>query len=187
MIYRTICVLAVWLMLPLATLTAQTPSRAGGATIRGTVKDNTGAIIPQATVTLTDQNGATQTTQTKDDGTYVFRSVKPGTYTVSAEAKNLTQDGVVAVEVARVGFEGSRPRLEIFVRGRNGASRSIEHEVGAAPPLCRETCDQLRWGQRGQVEHDTGSYLETELVSKAGAHGPWPNGRPLGGPKFFLR
>jgi hypothetical protein len=100
MIYRTICVLAVWLMLPLATLTAQTPSRAGGATIRGTVKDNTGAIIPQATVTLTDQNGATQTTQTKDDGTYVFRGVKPGTYTVSAEAKNLTQDGVVAVAAA---------------------------------------------------------------------------------------
>jgi hypothetical protein len=100
MIYRTICVLAVWLMLPLAMLTAQTPSRATGATIRGTVKDNTGAIIPGASVTLTDQNGATQTTQTKDDGTYIFRGVKPGTYTVSADAKGLTQDGVVAVAAA---------------------------------------------------------------------------------------
>src|SRR5689334_16299705 len=71
-----------------------------GGIVRGTVKDNTGAVIPNATVTLTDQNGATQTTQTQGDGSYTFRRVAPGAYTVSAEAKGLTQDGVVAVMAA---------------------------------------------------------------------------------------
>jgi uncharacterized membrane protein YgcG len=71
-----------------------------GGIVRGTVKDNTGAVIPNATVTLTDQNGATQTTQSQGDGSYTFRRVAPGAYTVSAEAKGLTQDGVVAVMAA---------------------------------------------------------------------------------------
>ena len=106
MVYRTIRVLAVCFLMSAAFMSAQTPSpargyrAAAGAIIQGTVKDNSGAIIPNAAVTLTDQNGATQTTKSRNDGTYVFRGVKPGTYTVSAEVKGLTQDGVVAVEAA---------------------------------------------------------------------------------------
>jgi hypothetical protein len=73
---------------------------AGSGVVQGTVKDNTGAIIPNATVTLTDQAGNAQTTKTKADGTYTFRNVAPGAYTVSAEQKGLTQDGVVAVMAA---------------------------------------------------------------------------------------
>lgn len=53
----------------------------------GTVQDQTGAMIPDATVMLT--NEATQvsfTTQTTSAGTYTFDSVQVGTYTVTVEA-----------------------------------------------------------------------------------------------------
>jgi hypothetical protein len=86
---------------PGAAASAQRQVRpSSGGIVQGTVKDDTGAVIPNATVTLTDQNGGTQTAQTKEDGTYVFRAVKPGAYTVSVESKGLEQDGVVAVMAA---------------------------------------------------------------------------------------
>jgi hypothetical protein len=74
------------------------PHSSGGI-VKGTVKDNSGAIIPNASIVLTDQDGATRATESKRDGTYMFRGVHPGTYSVSAEFKGLTQDGVVAVLV----------------------------------------------------------------------------------------
>src|SRR5579875_4004961 len=67
---------------------AQAPSGARrttrGGTITGSVKDDTGGIIPGATVTLATQNGTVQTVQTGSDGSYTFHNVPPGDYTVSA-------------------------------------------------------------------------------------------------------
>ena len=75
-------------------------ARTTGGVVHGTVKDATGAVIPNAVVTLTDQNGKTQTANTQADGTYQFRGVAPGAYTVSADVKGFTQTGVVAVMAA---------------------------------------------------------------------------------------
>lgn len=58
----------------------------GSATLRGTVKDPQGAVVPDASVTLI--NMATKDerrTRTTDAGLYVFGSVNPGTYTVRVE------------------------------------------------------------------------------------------------------
>lgn len=55
-------------------------------TILGSVKDSTGAIIPGAKVTLTNQdNGSTLTSQTRPDGTYLFTPLKIGIYQVVVE------------------------------------------------------------------------------------------------------
>jgi hypothetical protein len=100
MMKRSISVLILCLLASAVVLMAQAtpPSAASaprqvrpanGGIVQGTVKDDTGAVIPNATVTLTDQNGGAQTAQTKGDGTYTFRGVKHGAYTVSAEAKGL--------------------------------------------------------------------------------------------------
>src|SRR5688500_519371 len=54
--------------------------------VTGTVVDQTGAVVPDATVTLTREGTAvTFTTQTTSTGTYVFDSVQVGLYTVSVE------------------------------------------------------------------------------------------------------
>src|ERR1700742_4734003 len=55
--------------------------------ITGTVQDGSGAVVANARITLT--NDATSTsaiTQSTSTGTYVFSGVKPGPYTIQAEA-----------------------------------------------------------------------------------------------------
>src|SRR5437762_2772460 len=55
------------------------------ATVNGSVSDPSGALIPGAEVTATNVNTGISTTQiTNETGTYVFASLQPGTYRVSA-------------------------------------------------------------------------------------------------------
>ena len=55
-------------------------------TILGTVKDQSGAVVPDATVTLTHVETAfTLSASTRMDGTYIFTPIRIGTYSVEAE------------------------------------------------------------------------------------------------------
>lgn len=83
---------------PQAPVRRSTSSAAG--TVKGTVKDDTGGVIPGAVVTLSNQSGTIRTVNTAGDGSYTFRNIPPGTYTVSATYKGLQQEGVMAVTVA---------------------------------------------------------------------------------------
>jgi hypothetical protein len=57
-------------------------------TITGVVQDTTGAVVPNATVTLTDTDtGLTLTRKSNRDGIYTFSPVKIGNYKVSAAAQ----------------------------------------------------------------------------------------------------
>jgi antitoxin (DNA-binding transcriptional repressor) of toxin-antitoxin stability system len=51
--------------------------------IEGTLKDPSGAVIPNATVTAASAQRTVNTT-TNDDGTYRFNNLQPGVYTVTA-------------------------------------------------------------------------------------------------------
>src|SRR6516164_2755079 len=54
--------------------------------ILGTIKDQSGAVIPGATVTLTNEGtGVSVSTVTGAEGSYVFRPIRIGTYTVEAK------------------------------------------------------------------------------------------------------
>ena len=56
------------------------------ASIRGTVTDQTKAVVPGATVTVTGQDtGLSQTTTTNADGVYTFTQLPVGRYTVRVE------------------------------------------------------------------------------------------------------
>src|SRR3974390_1882 len=67
-------IFCVFLALPLL---AQTP----GSSIRGVVTDNSGAVVPAATVSLTGI-GLQRSAQTQADGSYTFQNVPPGQLTV---------------------------------------------------------------------------------------------------------
>ncbi len=57
----------------------------GGVT--GTVKDSSGAVVPNVSVELINQDTSiTATTKSTDSGTYVFSSVQPGTYRIHVQA-----------------------------------------------------------------------------------------------------
>ena len=64
-------------------------------TVSGDLSDATGAMVQGATVVLTDQQKGFTFTATSDaNGRYLFRSIPPGLYTVTATSKGFTK-GVV--------------------------------------------------------------------------------------------
>src|SRR5687768_17517320 len=64
-------------------------AQSGTSGISGTVKDQTGAIIPGATVKIINPDtGFNRTTTTNDDGAYTFPGIPPGTYTVEVTSAN---------------------------------------------------------------------------------------------------
>lgn len=53
------------------------------ASVNGTVRDSTGAVIPGANITLLETSTATaRTTESNSDGNYAFVDVAPGNYTL---------------------------------------------------------------------------------------------------------
>src|ERR1017187_6698500 len=78
---RHICAFLLAAAVFVSTAMAQPGATTG--TLRGTMTDNSGAVIPAAKVTLTGR-GATKTAQTQADGSYVFQGLAPGQYTVKA-------------------------------------------------------------------------------------------------------
>ncbi len=82
---------------PTAGAQSQKRIPAGNALVRGTIKDGTGYIIPGAKVTLTNSDDATQTVTTGADGSFNFRGVPAGAYSLSATYAGLQQQTPLAV------------------------------------------------------------------------------------------
>jgi hypothetical protein len=72
--------IALWLIVFSAKLFSQGPA----GTLQGRVLDPSGAVIPQAQVTVTSSAGKVTNTQSDASGSYVIRGLDAGTYTVSA-------------------------------------------------------------------------------------------------------
>ncbi len=69
------------------------------ATLTGQVTDSTGAVVPNATVTISETaTNQSQTVTTGEDGNYIFTQLTPGAYSLRVEAANfktLTQTDIV--------------------------------------------------------------------------------------------
>src|SRR5258705_12494809 len=68
-------------------------------TLRGVIKDELGATIVGATVTLTDASGAEKSAVTNGEGAYVFSGLAPGKYLVRAAAKGFADADEAEVEL----------------------------------------------------------------------------------------
>lgn len=105
--------------------------------ILGTVRDASEAVLPNATVTITDTGkGTSSTKKTNGSGEYDVEFLIPGTYNVSAEMSGFkrTVSNNVVVDIdqrARIDFT-----LEI-----GGSSETVE--VNTAPPLIRLDSSEL--------------------------------------------
>ena len=78
--------LTVWLAFFVVLLTASTAAMAqDNATINGTVVDSTGAVVPNAAITITNPaTGQVRESVSNTSGAYRFANVGVGTYTLSA-------------------------------------------------------------------------------------------------------
>jgi len=86
---------------------AQTPQDQKTGAIAGTVQDNTAAVMPGVSVTITNASGATQTVVADEKGEFTATGLPPGAYTVSAKLqgfKDFRATGIIvaAGETARV-------------------------------------------------------------------------------------
>src|SRR3954447_25954510 len=106
------------------------------ASVVGTVKDASGATVPDAKVTLTNtQTGVSVVHTTSSDGNYEFNTVRPGVYLVAAEKPgfSIAQMDNVQVQVAA--------RLRVDMQMAIGQV-SEKVEVTAAAPLVETDTSQ---------------------------------------------
>lgn len=109
---------------------------AATGTIDATVMDVTGAAIADATVTLTDPDGTTQSASTNATGRFVFASLAPGNYTVSATS------GAASAQQAVTVVSNTTANVNLVLPAGVGvASGAAAHAAGAAPIPAAATAD----------------------------------------------
>ena len=87
--------LSLWFSNPIAAQSTYTSQ------LTGVVSDSTGAVIPGARVTLTDEGtNIAANSVTNGSGIYLFTGVRPGTYTIRAEASGLASQERKALTLA---------------------------------------------------------------------------------------
>ena len=111
-------------------------------TLRGTMTDDSGAVIPAATITLTG-GGATKTSQTQADGTYTFQGLAPGQYTVHVQFPGfapVNKPVTIAAGanlVLPIQMNVSAEKQEVTVKGEPGPSVSVEPDNNATALVIR--------------------------------------------------
>src|SRR5215471_19164030 len=104
--------------------------------IRGTMTDDSGAIIPAATVTITG-NGAPRTVQTQADGSYTVQGLPPGNYHVRVsfpgfanvdKQVTVAAGGTVTVPIQ---MTISAEKQEVTVAADNQTTLSVEPDNNA--------------------------------------------------------
>jgi hypothetical protein len=103
-------ILGINLFFVLAFCTVITFAQNATTSLRGTVKDPTGAVVPGATVTLVDSaTGQTLTTTSKAGGDYQLLQIPPAKYTITVAAVGFGNQSKVAEllvnQPATVNFE----------------------------------------------------------------------------------
>src|SRR5215472_7199326 len=133
---RWICTL---LVIALAGSSSIAFCQAVNASLVGTITDSSGAIVPNARITITEtRTGVSRTTVANESGNYTFSDLPPGTYTVTAE---------------QTGFKrASRPGVDVVVNTTGRVDLTLEPgqvtetvEIsGGAPVLETERADTGR-------------------------------------------
>lgn len=114
------------LLCPLLSIPAAAQSLTSGD-VTGIVKDASGAVLPNATVTIkSNETGATETQKSSASGSYRFALLNPGSYSVSATATGF-QTPTLSVTVA-VGQTTTAP-LQLAVAS---ASTTVEVTTGGS-------------------------------------------------------
>ena len=101
------------------------------ATLRGTVQDSSGGVLPGATVTLTNSGTkSAATTVTDDRGSYLFVTF-PGTYSLKVELSGFTlRDGVLDRRRPKDRVRVDKARRKV---NRRGDSEPVQNRVGERP------------------------------------------------------
>jgi hypothetical protein len=133
---RPFCIVVLAFLLAVPALFAQSQN----ATIDGQVTDKSGAVVPQATVKLTETTrNLTLTTQSDNDGHYSFPNLVPGFYNLSIEAS---------------GFKTfSQQNIQVLINQSRRTDATLE--VGDASTKVEVNADTA------QLNYDTGAQSDS--------------------------
>src|ERR1700677_672790 len=123
--FTVLTLIAVFALLCSSLVVAQTSVSTGS--IAGNVTDASGAVLPNAKVTVTGPTGQTLQAKSNSSGEYSFGGLIPGSYSVRVEAK---------------GFKTSQMALEVKVD--NSANGSVKLEIGQESTVVEVQASELQ-------------------------------------------
>lgn len=119
------------------------------ATLRGTVSDPSGAVIPGATVTLTDTGtNQVQTATTDQSGIYTFNGLPPDRFSIKAEAQ-----GFQVTNIAEVVLIPDQPNALNIKMQVGGATQQVVVSGSQAPLLDTDTATVSQTISSNQIQH----------------------------------
>ncbi len=140
---------ALTLLLSLAMVSTASAQTAASSTIRGTVKDPNGAVVPGATVKLTFvSTQAERTSKTSGEGVYTFTSIFPGTYTLTVEATSFKKFVKTEIVVSPNETKGLDVTMEI-----GAATESVTVTASAIEEIKTETGERSNTITSKQIEN----------------------------------
>jgi hypothetical protein len=162
-------------ILIVASLCATTLAQAPSATLNGKVIDQTGALIPQATVTVTGSNGKPVNATTDPAGAFAIHGLPPGTYTVAATAQGFApfkKDGVTLsagqTQSLNLALEIQTQQEKVEVHSEPGTQLDVSSSSNAGSLVIK--------GKDLEALSDDPDELQSELQALAG-----PSAGPNGG------
>ena len=145
---------------------------AGNAAVQGTVQDATGAVIPGASVTITNVNtGVQQTTKTDQGGVYSFPSLIVGTYNLTIGAQgfqNYQQTGIVLEVGSNIAVNAS---LSV-----GSASQTVQVEAQGLALQTEDTSFKQTIDQTDVTEMPLNGRQMTSLITLSGGSTTAPGG-----------
>lgn len=119
------------------------------ASITGTVTDTTGAVIPGATVTLTDtETNKVLTTKSDANGLYTFNALPPSRFTIVAEGQGFNTTPPRAVQVVP-----EEPNAVNIQMSAAGGTQTVTVSANAQALLTTETASVSGTIDSNQIQH----------------------------------
>ena len=114
--------------------------------IQGVVKDPSSSTVPNATVTVKNQNGLERRTTTNDAGIYVVTNIPPGIYSISIEAKGFKKFESVSNKLDSSSNLGVDATLSV------GAATETVEVTASATQLQTESASVQKLVTREQID-----------------------------------
>jgi len=172
---KSLLLLLLLLLTLLPAANAQPSGIVPSAMVHGVVTDESGALVPAATVTVSNAAGPVKSGTASDDGNYSINGLAPGRYTIQASAPGLKQTRPTVVDLsaspsatANLQMQVVAEKQEVTVQENSGPAVSVDPSQNVGALVLR--------GADLQALSDDPDDLQSDLQALAG-----PSAGPSGG------
>jgi len=137
------CRKTAWLLILMLAIAGFALGQERFGELNGAATDPTGAVVPNASVTLTNvNNGRVQTTTTGSDGNYIYRNLEPGTYKLRVEAPGFNASETPNINVAPARVLTVNTKLEVSSAAQTVQVTESAPLIDTTTPLVAQNLSQ---------------------------------------------